>query len=73
MNDVMDGEENEESRLSEMDLEVALEIGVKRDAILEEVHKIIVGQAEVIDLILIALLSKGHCLLVGVPGLAKPC
>ena len=71
MNDVMDGEENEESRLSEMDLEVALEIGVKRDAILEEVHKIIVGQAEVIDLILIALLSKGHCLLVGVPGLAK--
>ena len=71
MNDVMDGEGNEESRLSEMDLEVALEIGVKRDAILEEVHKIIVGQAEVIDLILIALLSKGHCLLVGVPGLAK--
>ena len=71
MNDVMDGEENEESRLSEMDLEVALEIGVKRDAILEEVHKIIVGQAGVIDLILIALLSKGHCLLVGVPGLAK--
>ncbi len=71
MNDVMDGEGNEEPRFSEMDLEVALEIGVKRDAILEQVHKIIVGQAEVIDLILIALLSKGHCLLVGVPGLAK--
>ncbi len=71
MNDVTDEVRNEESNMSEMDVELAREIGLKRDAILEQVHKIIVGQAEVIDLVLIALLSKGHSLLVGVPGLAK--
>jgi len=37
----------------------------------EEIHKVIVGQDEVIDQLLIALFSKGHCVLVGVPGLAK--
>ena len=33
--------------------------------------KVIVGQDEVIDQLLIALFSRGHCLLEGVPGLAK--
>lgn len=37
----------------------------------QEVGKKIVGQQEVIDLIFVALLSRGHALLVGVPGLAK--
>ena len=37
----------------------------------EQVGKIIVGQDEVIDQLLIALFSRGHCLLEGVPGLAK--
>ncbi len=36
-----------------------------------EISKVIVGQDEVIDLILIAMLSKGHVLLEGVPGLGK--
>ncbi len=36
-----------------------------------EVEKVIVGQREVVDQLLIALFSGGHCLLVGVPGLAK--
>jgi len=36
-----------------------------------EIAKIIVGQDEVIDQLLIALFAGGHCLLVGVPGLAK--
>ncbi len=36
-----------------------------------EIGKVIVGQKEVIDLVLISIFSKGHCLLVGVPGLAK--
>ncbi len=71
MNEALHEAKSRQSRMSEADLEVAREIGVKRDAILEQVRKIIVGQAEVIDLVLIALLSKGHCLLVGVPGLAK--
>ena len=37
----------------------------------EEIHKIIVGQEEVVDQVLISMFSRGHCLLVGVPGLAK--
>ena len=36
-----------------------------------EIHKVIVGQDEVVDQVLISIFSKGHCLLVGVPGLAK--
>ncbi|MCX7590886.1 MAG: AAA family ATPase [Kiritimatiellae bacterium] len=42
-----------------------------RDAILREVGKIIIGQQQVILQILTALLARGHCLLIGVPGLAK--
>lgn len=37
----------------------------------QEISKVIIGQDDIIDKLLIALLSKGHCLLVGVPGLAK--
>ncbi len=37
----------------------------------EELHRVIVGQDGAIDLLLLAVLSRGHCLLVGVPGLAK--
>ncbi len=36
-----------------------------------EIAKVIVGQKQVVEELLIALFSKGHCLLVGVPGLAK--
>jgi len=38
---------------------------------LAEIHKIIIGQDAVLGLLIQALLSRGHCLLVGVPGLAK--
>lgn len=36
-----------------------------------EVNKVIIGQDQVVDQLLISLFSNGHCLLVGVPGLAK--
>ena len=36
-----------------------------------ELHRVIVGQDGVIDELLLAVLTRGHCLLVGVPGLAK--
>jgi MoxR-like ATPase len=39
--------------------------------LLAELHKIIIGQDEVIELLLAALFARGHCLIVGVPGLAK--
>ncbi len=41
------------------------------NAIRDQMGKVIVGQSEVIDQLLIALFSRGHCLLEGVPGLAK--
>jgi len=39
--------------------------------ILSEIHKVIIGQDEVVKAVLISIFSNGHCLLVGVPGLAK--
>jgi len=42
-----------------------------RDAILAELRKIIFGQEEIIELVMIALFTGGHCLITGVPGLAK--
>src|SRR5690606_6978197 len=42
-----------------------------RELMTEELHKVIVGQDAVIEQILSAIFTGGHCLLVGVPGLAK--
>ncbi len=42
-----------------------------REVMVEELHKVIIGQDAVIDQILAAVFTGGHCLLVGVPGLAK--
>lgn len=42
-----------------------------KQSLLTELHKVIVGQDEVIELLLTAIFARGHCLLVGVPGLAK--
>lgn len=47
------------------------ELVVKYKELKNEIHKVIVGQDEVVDQVLISIFSKGHCLLVGVPGLAK--
>jgi len=57
--------------LDQADIEMAREVGEKRRKILSEIQKVIVGQVGVLDLILVSLFAKGHCLLVGVPGLAK--
>lgn len=40
-------------------------------ALKNEIHKVIVGQDEVVDQVLISIFSRGHALLIGVPGLAK--
>ena len=37
----------------------------------QEIHKVVFGQEQVIEELLIALLARGHALLIGVPGLAK--
>lgn len=47
------------------------ELVIKYKELKSEIHKVIVGQDEVVEQVLISMFSRGHCLLVGVPGLAK--
>ena len=42
-----------------------------RDQIVTQVHRVIVGQEEVIEQVMIALFVGGHCLITGLPGTAK--
>ena len=53
------------------DLEAVRRLRDAFDNIKKQLSRIIVGQDEVIEELLIALFSKGHCILEGVPGLAK--
>lgn len=61
------------SGIKEVDSDVVLveKLSEKINSVKSEIKKVIIGQDDIIDKLLIALLSKGHCLLVGVPGLAK--
>jgi MoxR-like ATPase len=53
------------------DLDALNKLKSSRDLMTKEVGKVIVGQEQVINELLMTLLARGHCLLVGVPGLAK--
>jgi len=53
------------------DLLAVQELSRARNAIVEQIEKRVVGQRDVVEHLLIALFSRGHCLFVGVPGLAK--
>jgi len=53
------------------DVESVAQLKSARDRIAAEIGKVIVGQTDIVDQLLIAMLSGGHVLLVGVPGLAK--
>ncbi|HTS81382.1 MAG TPA: MoxR family ATPase [Myxococcaceae bacterium] len=53
------------------DLRAVEALARARTAIVEQIEKRVVGQREVVEHLLIALFSRGHCLFVGVPGLAK--
>ncbi len=53
------------------DVEAIEKLGETRDQIVAELRKVIVGMDDVVDEMMIAIFSRGHCLLVGVPGLAK--
>ena len=50
---------------------LAARVAAGREKILRELRKVIVGQDEVVDQVLMALFTGGHCLITGVPGLAK--
>ena len=53
------------------EMKAVRQLGEARSLLLGEIHKVIVGQDEVIEQLLLAMFSRGHCLMVGVPGLAK--
>ncbi len=57
--------------MSEIQQDAIEKIGHAREQILGQLSQIIVGQQSVVDELLITLFSRGHCLLEGVPGLAK--
>jgi MoxR-like ATPase len=53
------------------ELTVIEQLSKARALLLQEIHKIIVGQEDVIEQLMLAVFARGHCLMVGVPGLAK--
>jgi len=57
--------------LSTYDSHAIEKLGSAREKIIEQLSQVIVGQHQVIEELLISLFSRGHCLLEGVPGLAK--
>jgi MoxR-like ATPase len=59
------------SVVEERDRKALERLRLAHDTMRDELGKIIVGQTDVVDQLLMAIFSRGHCLLVGVPGLAK--
>lgn len=55
----------------ESDVKAVEYFHVKYKSLKDEISKVIIGQDDVVEKVLISIFSKGHCLLVGVPGLAK--
>jgi MoxR-like ATPase len=53
------------------DLQAIARLGEARNKLKQEIAKIVIGQEHVVDNLLTALFARGHCLVVGVPGLAK--
>ncbi|MBI3365047.1 MAG: AAA family ATPase, partial [Ignavibacteriae bacterium] len=53
------------------DVEAVQSLQQSFNAIRSEIGKAIIGQEKIVEQLLISLLARGHCLLVGVPGLAK--
>ena len=43
----------------------------RKEALVQEIRKAVIGQDDVVEQLLVALFSSEHCLLIGVPGLAK--
>ena len=60
-----------EEGLSGDTMELVGELAATRKRLLKEIGRVIVGQQDALDLILVSLFAGGHCLMTGVPGLAK--
>lgn len=59
-----------DTELKELDDKIKLLVN-KLENLKKEIHKVIIGQEEVIDQLLVGLLARGHVLIEGLPGLAK--
>jgi len=59
------------SKSQNSDLQTIHELKNAHTQIIREIEKVIVGQHHIVDQLMISLFSQGHCLLIGVPGLAK--
>ena len=57
--------------MTQTDVQAVADLTGARDQLYAEIRKVIVGQAEIVEQLILGLLSGGHCLLIGVPGLAK--
>jgi len=64
-------EKPEAFKTKRSDVEAVRELNSSYQSLRSEIAKVIIGQDAVIEQLFISLLSRGHCLLVGVPGLAK--
>ncbi|HXG01457.1 MAG TPA: MoxR family ATPase [Bacteroidota bacterium] len=53
------------------DVDAARELKEAYETLRKEIAKVIVGQDRIVEQLIISLLARGHCLLIGVPGLAK--
>ena len=53
------------------DVQAVQELNEAYRLITEQLKRVIVGQQQVIEELLVAMFARGHCLLIGVPGLAK--
>jgi MoxR-like ATPase len=56
---------------TEGDLEAIRKLGEARKKLKQEIAKVIIGQESIVDDLLTAIFARGHCLMIGVPGLAK--
>jgi MoxR-like ATPase len=63
--------DSQQPELAGDDLEKVKRLKEAYDSLKQELSKVIVGQDEVVDQLFISLFSRGHALLIGVPGLAK--
>jgi len=57
--------------MTQTDVDAVARLTEVRETLYAEIGKVIIGQREIVEQLLVALLCGGHCLLIGVPGLAK--
>jgi MoxR-like ATPase len=60
-----------EMEIGKSDTKAIEDLSVAINKVRKEIGKVIIGQTEIIDQLIMALFAKGHCLVIGVPGLAK--